>query len=71
MASDEILKEYIFNLLLENGFEVEEIIDFGKTSKENEYSISCTTSDEDNDLMCWFEAKEEDGKTKISNIKVF
>lgn len=70
MVSNEALKEYMFNLLLENDFEVKEIIDFGKTGKENEYSLACTTDDEDNDLICWFEAREENGKTKISNIKV-
>lgn len=71
MISNEVLKKYMFDLLLENDFEVKEIIGFGKTNKENQYSLSCSTDDEENDLICWFEAREENGKTKISNIKVF
>lgn len=71
MIDDKNLRKYMFDLMLENGFEVVDIIDFGRTNKENEYIIACTTEDEDNDLICYFEAKEEDGKTKISNIKVF
>lgn len=71
MASDESIKEYMFDLLLANGFQVEEIIDFGKTNKENQYSISCTADDEENDLICWFKIREENGKTIIYNIEVF
>lgn len=70
MVRDEVLKEYMFNLLLANDFEVKEIINFGKTDKENEYSLSCTTYDENNDLTCWFKAREEGCKIKISNIIV-
>lgn len=70
MISNDVSKEYIFNLLLANGFEVKEVIDFGKTDKENQYSLACTTDEEDNDLICLFEIKEGNGKIKISNINV-
>lgn len=70
-VNEEELKEYMFNLLIENKYDVREPIDFGKTTKENQYCLVCTTDDEDNDLICWFDAIKKDDITKITNIKVF
>lgn len=70
MVSDASIKRFVFNFLQENGYEINEVIDFGRTKTDNEYCMVCSTDDEEDDFMCWFIARQEEGKIKLSNIRV-